>query len=804
MFQWMFENSLVVLALSAVAIPVCMLLRSRPAVCHVLWLVILVRLVLPPVPVDSPQSVRGFVHTATDRLTSLVDEGIAVVGTAAPVLLRSVDGDQDPTRVKPLGAGRGPEEVSAVQEPSSALASLRALGRLATTDGVRISALTLWMLGGLGLLVVQLRRCRDLAQLVDKAPEADAPLRRTVAYMANVLDVDVPSVRLLEGLGSPVVWSLGRPVFLWPSTGARATSSGCIKGIVAHELAHVRRRDHWVAWFELAAMAVCWWNPVFWFVRRRLRLHAEEACDAWAVWALPGSRRAYAEALIDVAEQRTRPISRAPILGVSESEPRDFRKRLSLIMEAHVSHRASPIAAGLAIAVAVALLPGDAGRPPAEPATLLVAEAPATRPTPEVTVTIGIPERLLPAIEAEQRVWSADALFRNAQWAEAAALYRQIVENSPDNGWALHKLGRALLEQGRDVEALQVFEHQLATGIRRADALMDIAAIHAARGDHEMALAGLTVAVEEGFDDLDRFATDPRLEGLRASGRLTEVEATARHAAALMARGDLAIENEHWADAVATFRAARQLCPRMDRATHLLAYSLFGVGAHEEALQICTEQVERGFAVATALYNSACARARLGLLDEAMDALESSLEHGFDRWSMLSQDADLEALRETPRMKTLLAEVDRRYALRTAAECARESGDWDAAVEHWSALVEVAPPAGKERLLLAESFLKSGEPSAAATVLEDYVLHARKGMHEALFQLARTHAMTGENSSALAYLERAVKTGFADSERMRTDELLAGLRVTHRYGTMLQIVEARDRAEHRPGIESEA
>ena len=75
------------------------------------------------------------------------------------------------------------------------------------------------------------------------------------------------------------------------------------------------------------------------------RLLVEQACDAWAVWALPEHRRAYAEALIDIAEQRLKPITRAPVLGVSESEPKDFQKRLSMIMKPRVSHRGSPLLA---------------------------------------------------------------------------------------------------------------------------------------------------------------------------------------------------------------------------------------------------------------------------------------------------------------------------------------------------------------------------------------------------------------------------------------------------------------------------
>ena len=50
---------------------------------------------------------------------------------------------------------------------------------------------------------------------------------------------------------------------------------------MVHELAHVKRLDHVVGWFELVAAIVWWWNPLFWYVRTQVRRNAELACDSW-------------------------------------------------------------------------------------------------------------------------------------------------------------------------------------------------------------------------------------------------------------------------------------------------------------------------------------------------------------------------------------------------------------------------------------------------------------------------------------------------------------------------------------------
>ena len=93
---------------------------------------------------------------------------------------------------------------------------------------------------------------------------------------------------------TPFLWCLGRPKLIWPTSLIKQDHSDKWLGVVVHELAHLKRRDHWVAWLELIAACLWWWNPLFWYVRRRLLETAESACDSWVVSSLPKKeRRAY-------------------------------------------------------------------------------------------------------------------------------------------------------------------------------------------------------------------------------------------------------------------------------------------------------------------------------------------------------------------------------------------------------------------------------------------------------------------------------------------------------------------------------
>ena len=51
--------------------------------------------------------------------------------------------------------------------------------------------------------------------------------------------------------------------------------------VLAHELAHLKRRDHWVRRLEAIVLGLYWWYPGAWWARRQLERAEEECCDAW-------------------------------------------------------------------------------------------------------------------------------------------------------------------------------------------------------------------------------------------------------------------------------------------------------------------------------------------------------------------------------------------------------------------------------------------------------------------------------------------------------------------------------------------
>jgi beta-lactamase regulating signal transducer with metallopeptidase domain len=122
--------------------------------------------------------------------------------------------------------------------------------------------------------------------------------------LARRLRVSQP-VRLLESALVRVPTAIGivRPVVLVPVgilTGLRAEQ---IDSLLAHELAHVARRDCLASLGQALAETLLFYHPAVWWVSHRIRVEREHACDDLAV-AATGDAAAYARALLELEERR--------------------------------------------------------------------------------------------------------------------------------------------------------------------------------------------------------------------------------------------------------------------------------------------------------------------------------------------------------------------------------------------------------------------------------------------------------------------------------------------------------------------
>jgi predicted metal-dependent hydrolase len=167
-----------------------------------------------------------------------------------------------------------------------------------------------------------------------------------------------------------MLWAIGGPPrLLVPVELLKVLSDAQLETLLVHELAHLRRRDHWVRVLEFVVMGLYWWHPVVWYARRELREAEEQCCDAWVVSTLPHTGRTYASALLDTLDFLSTAQAAVPPLASGLGQIADLKRRLTMIMQGNTPRSLTwpgclaVVALGLTI---LPMLPSLHGEPPAK------------------------------------------------------------------------------------------------------------------------------------------------------------------------------------------------------------------------------------------------------------------------------------------------------------------------------------------------------------------------------------------------------------------------------------------------------
>lgn len=319
-------------------------------------------------------------------------EALDVLPDALPIVARVAQPEREPRpapRAAPAPAGEpAPREGARASERDPIPGSSGALTALSQAVRERWHGwvLAAWTGAGLlGLLGFALSWAALRRHLLGRDQLVDGPLVATLARLSREAGLR-RRVRLSVSARIATPFSTGwlRPEICLPRAVVSALSPAQQEALLAHELAHVVRRDP--AWFALSFLLerLFFFQPLNRLARRQLAELAEVACDDWAVrWT--GARLALASCLTEVAgwsvAARPRHVALPGLAG--------SRSRLGQRVERLLDDRRSPagepptpwwppIAAG-ALTLAVLTVPGVSAQPP-RPAPLRSAPPPEPAP----------------------------------------------------------------------------------------------------------------------------------------------------------------------------------------------------------------------------------------------------------------------------------------------------------------------------------------------------------------------------------------------------------------------------------------
>jgi bla regulator protein BlaR1 len=387
------SNALVAAVLAVLALIVGLVSR-RPALVHALWLLVLLKLLTPPMirlSVPWPVPTVSTAQVAADE-------------PETPQLPAQEDSEADLFFVEDFEESWS---EFAQEQPDPVATPVAPLW------------LWVWVVGSAGWFGLAVWRVGQFHLRLRRGRPASEELLHRVKRLAQQLGLTrVPRVLLVSGSLPPLVWAIGRPVVLLPEQLPERLDPQKLDTLLLHELAHIRRGDHWVRWLEFVALGLYWWNPVVWLARVQLREAEEQCCDAWVLRAQPGSARTYATALVDALDfLATGSASGLPASAISPVA--DLKRRLYMILRNDVSPRLSPSAGVGVLLLAALLLPLMPGLSHAQPDVIFLQ-----------SVSQDASEELK-ALEAQIKA-QKEAL--NALVEKAAALKKKAAEGKPAQG----------------------------------------------------------------------------------------------------------------------------------------------------------------------------------------------------------------------------------------------------------------------------------------------------------------------------------------------------------------------------------
>jgi beta-lactamase regulating signal transducer with metallopeptidase domain len=183
----------------------------------------------------------------------------------------------------------------------------------------------------------------------------DARVRRVakdVFAFANMRPVS-----LLESPLATLPLCLGffRPAIVLPTNRSFHLDEQQIRFVLLHEVAHLRRRDHWIALLQLINETLYWWNPLLHVLNARLGVVREQMCDDYAVGHQKKGRQ-FAALLVQIAESNSRAYSITPFASaLFNSDLHDLEQRVRRLLDRHLERNrgVSRASAGVAIVLGI-------------------------------------------------------------------------------------------------------------------------------------------------------------------------------------------------------------------------------------------------------------------------------------------------------------------------------------------------------------------------------------------------------------------------------------------------------------------
>ncbi|MGE5295823.1 MAG: M56 family metallopeptidase [Solirubrobacterales bacterium] len=268
--------------------------RAWPQLRYMLWLLVFVKLVLPP-GLTSPWSVTSQVPALAQQAVEVGMQNPqppAAVPAIEPLPAEPVGATvtETPSKAEPLTAVPPRTESAPSQAPQAKSEPL----------SWTVYAMGVWLAGVVVLALGLHIRLRRLPKEHATSRPADVPawFDELLTQTAKEMGLRrVPPVIFTERVCCPAVFGVLRPILLFPADRLPITRQET-RHILLHELAHIKRGDLLVHAGYMVLATIYWFNPLLWLIRKHVQNLRELCCDATVAAHLREETAGYRETLL--------------------------------------------------------------------------------------------------------------------------------------------------------------------------------------------------------------------------------------------------------------------------------------------------------------------------------------------------------------------------------------------------------------------------------------------------------------------------------------------------------------------------
>ncbi|MCU5495857.1 M48 family metalloprotease [Bacillus cereus] len=316
LFDWLLETTIMASILVGFILCVKVLLRNQLTARwhYALWLILIVRLILPWSP-DSSYSLYSILSHGYVTSTSLIQKeanvsGLKVMNEPAKYAVNSNDSNKS------------------LVESSS-----KEKEKVAKHISMYEICLYVWILGVFCLGALTLIANRRLYLYIQKQSIiTDERILNIFEGCKETMSIkeDIP-LQLAGKIASPTLLGFRKPRILLCEQHIQRLNDNQIRFIFYHELAHFKRRDVGVNWLMHHLLILNWFNPILWYAYYSMREDQEIACDALALTFIDSEERIeYGHTIITLLEHYSNYYQMPSLANLSKNK-KALKRRILMI-----------------------------------------------------------------------------------------------------------------------------------------------------------------------------------------------------------------------------------------------------------------------------------------------------------------------------------------------------------------------------------------------------------------------------------------------------------------------------------------